>query len=309
MKSANAPSSGDCVEILSVELLDQYRPLVDNLKSFSRSVGLELGWHYLLDLIWIITRLDLHTAKNLLDAGAGTGVLQWYLAQQGAAVVSVDRTSRASLPLRFRRRFRVEGLRKEDLLPAHQVFWAGFRRGLNGTEHKGELRRFIVQFRELAGYYFSKPVHGCVKIYNQDLSKLEDIRTESVDAVVAVSALEHNSQSDLHLVIKELLRIIKPGGKLIATLVAGKNKDFWHEPSQAWCFTDESLKQIFDLPEETRSNYSQYDSLFESLRDCAELRYGLAKFYSNSGTSGMPWGKWDPQYQPVGVCKIKIPIT
>ncbi len=309
MTSANAPSSGDCVEILSVELLDQYRPLVENLKTFSRSVGVELGWHYLLDLVWIITRLDLHTAKNLLDAGAGTGVLQWYLAQQGAAVISVDRMSRASLPLRFRRRFRVEGLRKEDLLPANQVFWAGFRRGSNGTAQKGGLRRFTVQFRELAGYYFSNPVKGCVKIYNQDLSKLEDIRTESVDAVVAVSALEHNSQADLRMVVKELLRILKPGGKLIATLVAGKNEDFWHEPSQAWCYTDESLKQIFDLPEETPSNYSQYDSLFESLRDCAELRDGLAKFYYKSGTSGMPWGKWDPQYQPVGVCKIKIPIT
>ncbi len=31
----------------------------------------------------------------MLDAGAGTGVLQWYLAQQGAAVISVDRMSRA----------------------------------------------------------------------------------------------------------------------------------------------------------------------------------------------------------------------
>lgn len=309
MKSVDTPTPGDCVEILSVELLDQHRPLVENLKTFSRSVGLELGWHYLLDLVWIITRFDLLPNKNLLDAGAGTGVLQWYLAQQGANVTSVDRMSRAALPLRFRRRFRVEGLRKEDLLPAHQVFWAGFRRGSDGTAQKGGLRRFPVQFRELAGYYFSKPVHGCVKIYNQDLSKLEDIRTDSIDAVVAVSALEHNSQAGLRKVVKELMRVLKPGGKLIATLVAGKNEDIWHEPSQAWCYTDESMKQMFDLSEETPSNYSQYDSLFESLRDCAELRDGLARFYSKSGTSGMPWGKWDPQYQPVGVCKIKIPIT
>jgi len=310
MKTVFAPPSpGDRVEILSVELLEQHRPLIENLKTFCRSVGLELGWHYLLDLAWIITRLDLHSSKNILDAGAGTGVLQWYLAQQGVSVISVDRMNRASLPLRFRRRFRVQGLRKEDLLPANQVFWAGFHRGSNGTAQKDGLRRFPVQFRELAGYYFSKPVKGCVKIYNQDLSKLEDIRTESVDAVVAVSALEHNSQADLRMVVNELLRILKPGGKLIATLVAGKNKDFWHEPSQAWCYTDESLKQIFDLPEETPSNYNNYDSLFDSLRNCAELRDGLARFYYKSGTSGMPWGKWDPQYQPVGVCKIKIPLT
>ena len=31
----------------------------------------------------------------------------------------------------------------------------------------------------------------------------------------------------------------------------------------------------------------------------------LAAFYARSGDNGMPWGKWDPQYQPVGVCKVK----
>ena len=37
----------------------------------------------------------------------------------------------------------------------------------------------------------------------------------------------------------------------------------------------------------------------------AELRDNLASFYFRSGDNGMPWGKWDPQYQPVGVCKVK----
>ena len=309
MASKSAPSSGECIEILSVELLDQHRPLVENLKKFSRSVGLELGWHYLLDLVWIITRLDLIPDKNLLDAGAGTGVLQWYLVQQGATVISVDRMSRAALPLRFRRRFRVQGLRTEDLLPTLQVFLAGFRRETAGTSQRSGVWRLPVQCRELAGYLLSIPVKGSLRIYNQDLSNLEGIRAESVDAVVAISALEHNSQEGLRLVVKELMRLLKPGGKLIATLVAGKEKEVWHEPSQAWCYTDESLKKIFDLPEETPTNYSQYDLLFAGLRDCAELRDGLARFYFKSGSTGMPWGKWDPQYQPVGVCKIKAPLT
>jgi len=38
---------------------------------------------------------------------------------------------------------------------------------------------------------------------------------------------------------------------------------------------------------------------------CQELRDHLAEFYFLSGDNGMPWGKWDPQYQPVGVCKVK----
>jgi SAM-dependent methyltransferase len=128
---------------------------------------------------------------------------------------------------------------------------------------------------------------------------------DSVDEVVSVSALEHNPAEGLHLVVGELLRVLKPGGLLLATLTAARDQDSWHEPSSGWCYTDESLRRLFDLPIDTPSNYSQYDALFTRLRDCAELRDGLAKFYSKSGSAGMPWGVWDPQYQPVGVCKVK----
>lgn len=302
MKTA---SKAECVEILSVDLLNLYRPLVEDLKSFTRSLRLELGWHYLLDLAWILARLDLDRDKLILDAGAGTGVLQWYLAQQGATVISVDRTSRSNLPLRFRRQFRVEGLRQPDLLPDSQAFFRGFRRDTQGNGNTGLVKKLTVQGRELASYLLASPSKGCVKIYNQNLSNLEDIGTAEVDAVVAVSALEHNSPQGLQAVVAELMRILKPGGQLLATLVAARDEDTWHEPSQAWCYTDTSLKRIFDLPAAAPSNYGQFDSLFTSLRDCAELRDGLARFYFNSGSKGMPWGKWDPEYQPVGVCRIK----
>jgi len=74
----------DQIEILSVELLDQHRSTVLALRRLARSLGLEFGWHYLLDLTWIISLLGPVKGKRILDAGAGTGVLQWYLAEQGA---------------------------------------------------------------------------------------------------------------------------------------------------------------------------------------------------------------------------------
>ena len=293
------------IEILSVESLDKHRALVESLKSFTRSLGLELGWHYLLDLTWIISHLGEISGQRILDAGAGTGVLQWYLAELGATVFSVDRMSRADLPLRFRRRFHVQGVRRIDLNPDAQAFLAGFHKATDGALPRRWLGRLVSQCRELAGYLFPRHTSGCVKIYNQDLSNLVALHTDSFDAVVAVSALEHNSPAGLQQVISELLRVLKPGGLLLATLVAGREQDTWHEPSSAWCYTDQSLRRLFDLPAGTPSNYSQYDQLIAELRDCAELRDGLAKFYFKSGQTGMPWGKWDPQYQPVGVCKIK----
>jgi len=101
------------------------------------------------------------------------------------------------------------------------------------------------------------------------------------------------------------MRVLKPGGKLIATLGAAKDQDWFHEPSKGWCYTEATLRDIFELNPECPSNYDQYDELFEALCNCTELHDNLADFYFKSGNNGMPWGIWDPKYQPVGVVKVK----
>jgi SAM-dependent methyltransferase len=285
----------DIIEILPVELLDKNRPTVNSLQKLAHSLGLEFGWHYLLDLTWIIHNLGAIQGKRLMDAGAGTGVLQWYLAEGGAEVLSVDRGSRDELPLRFRRRFNVQGLRPQDLKPAPQVISARFRQ-------PGGLTALGSDLYHLPG---AARASGRVIIYNQDLKTLADIPDASVDAVAAVSALEHNTPESLPLVVAELVRVLKPGGLLLATLGAARDQDWFHKPSRGWNYTEASLRELFDLSPAASSNYSRYDELFSTLKECAELRAGLASFYSRSGDNGMPWGKWDPQYQPVGVCKVK----
>jgi SAM-dependent methyltransferase len=285
----------DSIEILSVELLDKNRPTVVALKKLAQSLGLEFGWHYLLDLTWIIYNLGAIQGKRLMDAGAGTGVLQWYLADEGAEVLSVDRGSRSALPLRFRRRFNVQGLRPQDLAPASQAM----RLRLAGPGGVSALGRDLLSLPGAAR------ASGCVVIYNQDLKTLADIPDASMDAVAAVSALEHNTPESLPLVVAELLRVLRPGGLLLATLGAARDQDWFHEPSHGWNYTEVSLRQLFELSPTASSNYARYDELFTALKGCAELRTGLASFYSRSGDNGMPWGRWDPQYQPVGVCKVK----
>lgn len=298
------------IEILSVDLLDQHRPLVEKLKRVAKALNLELGWHYLLDLTWIITHLQpglgktapagpALTGRDIMDAGAGVGLMQWYLAQEGARVLSVDRLDRASLPLRFRTRFNVRGLRPQDLVPSQQVFKDSF---WNAARFSSVARDLLVAL--LSGAPAQRG-SGQVIFYHQDLKSLVDIPTASLDAVVAVSALEHNTPVGLEAVVEELMRVLKPGGKLLATLCAHPGEDWWHEPSKGWCYTDDSLRRRFHLPADTPSNYASYDTLFAGLQNCAELRNSLASFYFKSGDNGMPWGKWEPQYQPVGVCKIK----
>ncbi len=287
------------IEILSVDLLEQHRPLINDLKKLARVLRLEFGWHYLLDLVWIIHQLGNVKGKRILDAGAGTGIIQWYLANQGAEVLSVDRVSRTNLPLRFRNHFRVRGLRPSDLPTYPSVVRQNLKR-----EGKpwGKLSAQVKELSALSDWQRSP---GRVLIYNQDLKSLPDIHDGSVDAVVAVSALEHNQPDDLSSVVQELLRVLKPGGALLATLGAAREQDWLHAPSHGWCYTEASLRRLFDLPAEADSNYDHFDELLDALRDCTELRKNLAKFYFRSGDNGMPWGVWDPKYTTVGVCKIK----
>lgn len=302
--TAQAARLQDRIEILSTELLDQQRPLVTQLRRLARSLHLDFGWHYLLDLSWILSQVGTIRSKSraplrILDAGAGTGLIQWYLAEQGAQVISVDRMSRAHLPLRFRQRFRVQGMRKQDLAPIRQVFQ-------NSWRGAGRLQVKIKnQMKDLSSLVNLHRSTGKVIIYNQDLRNLADISDNSIDLVVSVSALEHNPPENLPLVQAELLRVLRPGGALLATLCAAEQQDWLHEPSQGWCYTDTSLRRLFALADDAPSNYARYAELFQALRECSELRNNLARFYYRSAEGGMPWGVWDPKYQPVGVCKVK----
>lgn len=303
--SDHAVVQGEMIEILSVDLLDQNRALVEELRRFASSIRLEFGWHYLLDITWILSRLGVVAGKHIMDAGAGFGIIQWYLASKGAQVISVDRVSRDALGLRFRSRFHARGFRGSDLQPPLNVLKNRFLQKVDGPLYRQLLVKMASPLREMTDYFHPSQGSGQVLIYNRDLSNLALIQDGSLDAVVSVSSLEHNSQSGLQQVVAEIMRVLKPGGVLLATLEAARDEDWWHEESSGWCYTEESLRRLFDLPPGVPSSYNRYDELFEALRNNEELRDNLASFYFKSDKNGMPRGVWDPKYQPVGICKIK----
>jgi len=291
----------DRIELLSVSLLDSERDRINELKDLAQRLKLEFGWHYLLDISWILSLVEHISNRKIIDAGAGTGVIQWYLAENGAEVISVDRESRKNLALKFRRRFTVEGLRPEDLNSDSAVS------GSAGISIKSVAADWVDQFRMSLGNYSNgkNSAAGKILIYNQDLTKLLDIDGESIDTVVAVSSLEHNSPEGLEHVVAELMRVLKPSGELIATLGASRDDDWFHEPSQGWCYSEDTLRRIFQISSDTQSNFAEYDTLMGKLIANKELKDNLASFYFKSGDNGMPWGEWKPEYQTVGVRKVK----
>jgi len=291
------------IEILSVDLLKDLSNLVNQFRQLSLTLGKGLGWHYLLDLSWAASQLSPSSVGTVLDAGAGTGVMQWWLAGHGINVISVNRGSRYHLPDQFWKSYKLKGLRRNDLSPS-----------VNFTDSlpPRSFWKWSLYLEKLVGagkrLWWSTNLGkqgGTVLIYNQDLTHMPHIPDNSVDAVVSISALEHNSQDGLRRVISELMRVLKPGCKLLASLGAAKDKDWFHEPSKGWCYTEATLRDIFEITDDCPSNYNQYDDLFTALKSCSDLREELADFYFKSGDNGMPWGIWNPEYQPVGVVKVK----
>ncbi len=138
--------------------------------------------------------------------------------------------------------------------------------------------------------------------YRTDFTNMELIKDRSVDCVVSLSALEHNNPDSIKDAFNEFKRVLKPNHKMLMTMSAADKKDWFHKQSKGWCFTEKSLAGFFDLYS-YQSNYHLYYELFNKLKDGKGLRENLAPEYFKSGNNGMPWGIWDPKYQPVGVLK------
>jgi len=72
----------------------------------------------------------------------------------------------------------------------------------------------------------------------------------------------------------------------------------FHEPSQSNCFFSADLEKIFGASQRVKQNPREMLQIYHNR---SYLMENLAKFYFKSGKYGMPWGKWDPKYIPVGI--------
>ena len=292
----------DKLEIISVDILDESRLLADELKYLNRSLGFASGWHYLLDWTWTIRHLKEVRDKKILDAGAGIGLLQWYLALHSANVISADRSLRNVLPFHLLQHFNMSPFTSRDQFLQLNDF-------LKPTFADISLLPWLkALLRGSVGALYTrswKHASGTVWLYRKDLSNLADVPSNTLDYIVSISALEHNSPNDLRIIVKELERTLKPGGAMILTLSAARDADWYFEPAAGWCYSEASLRDIFELPNHSSSNYDQFDELMEKLKNSKELRSIMTWYYYYSPRSGMPWGIWRPRYQPVGIVKVK----
>jgi len=300
------------MEILSPSILKKYNEEIEEVDLMCKRLASEVGWHYILDLVWILKEIDLEPGATILDAGAGNGILQFILSERGYNVISVDFSSRR-IPLLAPLAFPIKDIGGQKY--RHEYISHLKNQGLNITELQDLKVNFLKLFYKLKkigvmalgfpffslSYFAGLRKPGIISYFCLDMSKMEPLANSSVDAVVSLSAIEHMEPATIGNAVQEFKRVLKPKGKIIITTSAAEEKDWFHKPSKGWCFGEESIKKLFDFDSETLSNWNLYRELMKQFSESEELKKRIPFCYKLSGENGMPWGIWDPKYLPVGI--------
>jgi ubiquinone/menaquinone biosynthesis C-methylase UbiE len=304
--------------MLTYEFIDPEKQIASNefklVESFLNATGrTQIGWHYMTDITWILQIAGTWPAGiSILDAGGGKGPLQYLLAEMGFHVTNIDLT--AEPPDIFLRKRYLLGLRKLDsfvdtaytnFLTPHRNH--GWRTLIKKTplysawkrmkSPSGKYARVCDQWRKTAGFH-RRPV-GRIEWIRGNIVHMPEIKTDTFDAVVSLSAIEHLPMERLEAALQEISRVLKPGSHwTMTTSGTEKNQSWFHEPSRGWCFSEKDLQHRLQAQPKEGQDPSAVLMQYQS---CEYLRTHLADFYKRSGNLGMPWGRWDPRYIPVGI--------
>ena len=303
--------------MLSYEFIDpgeeigteDFRFVENFLKSTART---QIGWHYITDITWIYSRVkDWSRNLKIVDAGGARRPLQFLLAELGFNVVNIDMTL-TEVPKAYRRRYGTRLQRLGSCKPTgYEAYIHAASQGRFLYRLKTAIARAPLYQRWKAWKY--EQAHdrwrmragildrqvGTIKWVRGNLCGLPEIASDTFDAVVSLSALEHIPLGDLDAAVQEIHRILKPNARWAVTTSGTEQPQTWfHHPSQACCFSVADLERIFEAQ---AGRAQDPDEMLEKYRQCAYLRYRLADFYKRSGQFGMPWGIWDPKYIPVGL--------
>ena len=282
MAAFNAPAR-DEIHLFSEKLIDQHPALALDVLALSHKFALRFGWHYLLDFIWVLDKLKLPGPARVLDAGGGSGLMPFMLATAGHQVLSADALV-ISLPEAVKK---IIDYKKSGSQTALQTAYAKHL----GREKQKEPEPLPVR----APVSFGEIEYHCCNLEN-----LEHIHDNEFEAIVSISALEHNPPEQIPVIMKELRRVARPGAPLLITISTDRVSGF-NEPSLSWLLDEGQLVRYYGLAEGYISNFNQLDEIYQSLKQSPRLSRWLPSFYYASGQKGMPWGLWNPAYLPAGL--------
>lgn len=308
----------DSIKILDPDIVYRRKDLIKFLDYWKHILDIQMGWHYDIDLVWILERIEdlgLPKGATIIDAGAGNGLIQFLLAAKGYNVLSVDFSERV-IPKEAQRVFKIEKVSSKDI-KSHRYqrfishkrsnFWDKFKK-VNLFRPLWTLKKIKKSLTHSLNPDYWKEVrkkdsnYGTITYMQADFTNMHKIATDSIDALVSVSAIEHNTFENIPKALREFERVLKPKASLIVTTSASKDKEHYLDYCQGWCFTSEKLREFFQM-DKAEDNYDDYDKIMKKLVENKFIYKRIPDLYFESGDNGLPWGKYPPAYQPVGIVK------
>lgn len=280
------------------------------VEHFLRSTGrTQIGWHYWSDLTWIYTQAkSWPSGIKVLDAGGGYGPTQFLLAEMGFEVTNVDLYF-STPPYQYQSRYGTA----LEVLPSYTrtdyvdhltaLYGSGTLRSRLRNSVLGKWLKYLKAYRYSSQHkhwrsstHLSGPV-GKIRWLQGNLCAMPEIQAGSFDAVVSLSALEHIPLDVLPSALFEIRRVLSTDAKWAVTTSASATPLTWyHKPSRGLCFGKNDMEHYF-----CATGHEDPSVYLSKYRNNQFLASNLAEFYKKSEDNGMPWGKWDPVYIPVGI--------
>lgn len=296
-----------------IELLDTNLLNLDDFKVFQfwkKALAYQVGWHYPLDIIWLlkeIEKLGLPKGATILDAGAGYGLSQFALAAQGYNIISIDLLPRKQLfPFTLLFRIKNSTSKYKHGNKSYIKHLLSFK-----VQDISFYKRVFIIFKRLTSwnpFYFLKALikrrgFGSIHFCQYDISNLNKIKTNSIDAVISVSAIEHiEKTNNIRKAVKEFHRVLKPGSCILITTSTTNKKSWFHKPSRGWCFSRKCLNQLFNV-DMKNNKWKNYQKVFNNIDKNYYLKNNIPDYYYYTKKCGLPYGKWEIVYLPVGIKK------
>ncbi len=320
-------SSMGYLESLEPILLEE-RADIELIDRWLKVLNWPNGWHYDLDIIWTLRQLrqrNIGRGATILDAGAGLGITQFLLASLGYNVVSLDFTLR-KIPEFTKGIFKIVSQQEsygdgdheymrfmtygQKAAPASRSLLDMAGRAVSHPGRAAHVLRQALKNRLNVSYLLEKSRDhsdfGTITFLRGSFNAIP-LPDESVDALVSISAFEHNSYKDMPVAAREFQRVVKKGGPVLVTTSLAKDKDWYFEPSKGWNLTASSLASWFAVDDVSRC---AFDRSMEAIRGSAPFRNRINGFYRHDGNNGLPFGRVeDAKYVPVAVCKPRASLS
>lgn len=277
------------------------------LKATNRT---QIGWHYITDITWIYSKVKKWSPNfKILDAGGGSGPVQFLLAEMGFNVTNIDMVL-PEPPIAYRKRYHTKLQKLPSFIPTSYTEIlsnsASFSTKVKGLVKKTPVYKVWSSQKYISAHerWRSKTDLSSIPLGTVDwnignLCKMPEIPSEYFDAVVSLSAWEHIPYDTLDAALIEIRRVLKPDARWAVTTSGTEHSStWWHEPSQSNCFAVTDLEKCFGAKS---FNSQNPEKILDKYRQCSYLKDNLAEFYKRSGKFGMPWGIWEPKYIPVGL--------